>query len=1069
MKKTAKYLLLLLMCFNMIAGCGNKSETTRIVELTTNDKVNPLGIDKNPYFSWQMTSVEDGKSQSAYRILVSETEKELKKGEYVWDSGKVDSEISVAIPYEGSDLEAEQEYVWQVIAWDEDGKKLQSEHATFEMGKMNSAWEESKWITAPVEEECFVNAQDEVAEIKFDFKMEQTEAGFIWGANEAGYGKHYRWGFSTNTGIVEMRISYQDGEKILSSYAVEINQTTEEFLTGEHNICIRIQDNVADTYVDGVLVSEKVPVENCSMGSIGFFAARDEKKAWCDNIVIKNQNGDILCQEDFEKEENIFKPYYIKVENGWGRVDAGFIVTAGTEVAAPMFRKSFETMEGKEISSARVYASALGIYDVYVNGVDVNSDYAAPGQSVYSKEVYYRTYDVTEQIKEGENAVGIMLGHGRYDRAWGSWGDTLALYAQVVIRYTDGTKQMIGSDDSWLVYTDGPIRNDDVFCGEYYDANYEVSGWSEADGMDLSEEEEAKGDTTADSLHNWKKAVVYEVPQEMNLQAALDQGVTCVDILTPISVSEPVEGTYVYDFGKNFHGACELQLTGKAGDVVTMRYGEYLNTEPLARRDDEVGTIWTRNLYAADDTDYYVFKEDGTVTYSPLFSYRGFQYLQVTGVEEALPLEKVRGLVLATDNERTGYFECSDEKLNRLYNIIYDSQLANYVDIPTDCPQRDERLGWTGDAQVFTYTGALNANTANFMYKYTDALRLSQQENGAYPEIAPFVNTVGSSNGWCDAGVIIVWEMYQQYGNRQVILDNLSAMCKYVDYLVSTSNQYIRYEKGYNDHNAISYPEDACCNTAQCTYVAGLLAKMCEVVGEQELYEKYNGVYESYLNAWRTNFLNEDGSIGQWLQSEYTMALAFGLYPEYLEAAGAEKLKVSVEASDYQMMTGFVTTPHILSMLCKYGYVEEAYKMIQKEGYPSFHYMLEQGASALTERWNTLSVNTDGNVEIIGSLNHVAFGAVGQWFYTDVLGIKRDESAPAYKHFFLEPQVGGGLTYARGSYDSVYGKIESSWEITEDGIKFHFVIPANTSATVTLPGDEYQEMELEAGIYDFTI
>lgn len=402
-----------------------------------------------------------------------------------------------------------------------------------------------------------------------------------------------------------------------------------------------------------------------------------------------------------------------------GRIDAGFIVTAGTEASAPMFRKSFETIEGKEIASVRLYASALGIYDIYVNGEDVNHDYAAPGQSVYNKEVYYRTYDITEQITEGKNVVGILLGHGRYDRAWGSWGDTLAIYARLKVCYSDGTEQIIGSDDSWLAYADGPIRNDDVFNGEYYDANYEVEVWVEND-CDISD--------------IWKKACLYEEADDIELRAALDNGVTCVDVLTPISVSEPVEGTFVYDFGKNFHGACELKLTGKAGDVVTMRYAEYLNTESLAGKDDEIGTIWTRNLYTADDTDYYVFAKDGTVTYSPTLSYRGFQYLQVTGIEEALPLEEVRGLVLATDNDRTGYFECSDEKLNRLYNVIYDSQLANYVDIPTDCPQRDERLGWTGDAQVFAYTGALNADTADFMYKYIDALRLSKCMEREFPE-----------------------------------------------------------------------------------------------------------------------------------------------------------------------------------------------------------------------------------------------------------------------------------------------------------------------------------------------
>ena len=648
------------------------------------------------------------------------------------------------------------------------------------------------------------------------------------------------------------------------------------------------------------------------------------------------------------------------------------------------------------------------------------------------------------------------MGHGRYDRAKGQWGDELALCAQVVIRYQDGTKQIVGTDSTWSVCMDGPIRNDDLYYGEYYDASYEQKDWA-FPGFD----EKKNG--------KWNKAECYTMQAEPVKRAVIDNGVKCIEVLSPVSLSEPVEGIYVYDFGQNFNGICKVQLTGKAGQTVTMRYAEYLNEEDLLRRDDEIGTIWTRNLCTADNTDYYTFKEDGTIVYSPTFSYRGFQYLQISGVETAPTLDEVKGILLATDNTRNGEFECSDENINRLYEAIYYAQLSNYVDIPTDCPQRDERLGWTGDAQVFTYTGSMNAYTANFMYKYLNALKVSQNEDGSYPQIAPWAETNGGANGWSDAGIIIVWEMYQQYGNKQVIADNLSAMCRYMDYLVNTSNEFLRKEKNYNDHNAISYMDDTCCNTAQCTYVAKLLSRMCGIVGEKELQEKYTQIYEKYLNVWQTNFLREDGGIGNWLQSEYVIALAYGLYPKELEQAGAEKLKIAVEASDHHIATGYITTPHILSVLCKYGYVETAYKVMQKTGYPSWNHMFEQGITALSEGWHTISVDENGMKNINGSLNHVALGAVGQWFYTDVLGIRRDVDNPGYKHFYLEPQVGGGLTYAKGSYDSIHGKIESAWEMTDEGIRFQFVIPANTSATVTLPKEEYRGMELEAGSYEFVI
>lgn len=1059
MKKNRIYLIILVMLF-CATGCSYKSEEAKVIDLTTNNKVNPIGIDGAVYFSWKMQDSVEGQKQTAYQIMLSDTAEKLNKGEYVWDSGKVMSDCSVAVPYSGNLLEAENDYFWQVKVWDKDGKENLSEVVNFEIGKDVEAWENTYWIKAPKIEDDRNNVDEAevsmVSEIAYEFKMEETESGFIWGAMEGQYGEYYMWSFDVANEQVKMDISRRRGDEVLDvKEEIVLAWEAEKFLNQSHSVSIEIKEGKAFTYVDDVLVSQGIVLETCEVGGVGFWVTRGVRNAWYDNLLIKNQKGESLYQENFEAKETIFDPYYIKVEEGWGRADSGVVMTPGGEIPAPMFRKTFKITDDKEIDSVRLYASALGIYDIYINGIDVNSLYAAPGQSVYNKEVYYRTYDLTEYAVSGVNAIGIMLGHGRYDRAKGKWGDELTLYAQLVIRYKDGTRQIVGTDDTWSVYMDGPVRSDDIFCGEYYDANYEQEGWTLPEFV-----EEKDGE--------WMQAEYYKDAEDISLRAAPDAGVRCIDIVTPISVTEPVDGVYVYDFGRNFNGVCKLQFAGEKGDTVTMRYGEYLNTEMLQRKDDEIGTIWTRNQCTADNTDYYTFEKDGECTYSPGFTYRGFRYLQISGIDEPLPLENVEGLILSTANVRNGYFECSDEKMNRLYNAIYLSQLSNYVDIPTDCPQRDERLGWTGDAQVFAYTGSLNANTADFIYKYIDILRISQNEEGAYQQIVPFVDTVGGANGWSDAGIILVWEMYQQYGNKQLIVENLSAMSRYVDYLVATSDGFIRNRKDYNDHNALSYMDDGCCNTAQCAYVARLLAQMCDAIGEAEMAEKYRDIYEQYLIAWRKNYLREDGSIGEWRQSEYAIALAYQLYPEELEQSGADKLNMSIEASDYHIATGYITTPHILSLLCKYGYVETAYKVIQKTGYPSWNYMLEQ-TTALTEAWNTLIVNESGEIEINGSLNHVALGAVGQWFYTDVLGIRRDENNPAYKHFYLEPQIGGGLTYAKGSYESVYGKIESAWEVTDDCINLHFVIPANTSATVTLPGEEYQQIELGAGVYEFEV
>lgn len=1038
----------------LLSGCAeSNTSTASIYDMKVNQRTNPIGIDEEVFFSWKLQDTQQNQYQQAYQILVSNSQKELKKGQYVWDSGKMMTDVSVAIPYAGNILEPEEDYFWMVKVWDKDGKLATSETASFEMGKLGNEWENTSWITFENAETAVDNDGINNFDVSYQLKMERTSAGFMWGGRQGKYAEHYVWALDARDEKLQLVISKRDNENVLEEEKMILEEyDSESFLASMHEIKICVRGNVVSTYLDGKVINEKKLTEETQLHNIGLWVARGDRNAWYDNLMVCDDTGKIWYEEDFGKEvDTIFSPYYLKVEDGWGRVDAGYIVAPGYEEPAPMFRKQFDVTD-KAVEKARIYVTALGIYDLYVNGQDICEEYAAPGQSVYTQEVYYRTYDVTSIIQSGQNAIGVILGHGRYDRAKEDWGEQLALCAQLVIEYEDGTRQVIGTDETWLTYANGPIRSNDLFAGEYYDANYEVNGWADVNCEEAT----------------WQQAVLY-TGNDLKKKAAIDAGVVCVETISPISMQNPEEGVYVYDFGQNFNGVCSVRLNGKAGQTVIMRHAEVQNSEMLARPDDEMGTIWTRNLLAADNTDYYTFSQDGEAIYEPTFVYRGFRYLQITGVDEAPKLEDVQGLVLSTDNERTGYFECSDENINRLYDSIYWTQLSNYVDIPTDCPQRDERLGWTGDAQVFASTGAMNAEIANFMDKYIDALRVSQNEDGSYPQIAPHVSTVGGANGWCDAGIILVWEMYQQYGNQQIIEKNLEAMCKYIDYLVATSENYIRKHENYSDFNGVNAPAHDYCNTAQCAYVSKLLYQMCDVIEEQTLAEKYKEIYEAYLTAWQNAFLGEDGAIGEWLQAEYTLGLAYGLYPENLGANGAQKLQISVEASNHHVSTGYVATPHLLQVLCDYGYVESAYNLIQQTGYPSWNNMLEMGATTITENWGVLSLTQNGLIDITGSLNHLALGSVGRWMYTDILGINRDENQVAYKHFYLEPQVGGNLTFARGSYDSMYGTIESSWEVIDDQIKFRFVIPANTSATITLPDEAYQQLELGSGTYEFVV
>lgn len=1055
MKKQRIYIGLVLTVLSCLCGCGQEKSAAQIVDLTVNNKTKPIGIDENPYFSWKMKDSVQGQKQTAYQIVVSDSEKKLQKKQYVWDSGRIESDISVAIAYAGNALQPEEDYFWQVKVWDKEDAVSVSEISSFEMGMMGTEWTDAQWIMCEKEK----NTEDEYSttqyQITYEFKMEKAATGFLWGGDEGRYGSYYLWEFDASHDNVIFSMSHMHDEVVLETKSIELEGwESQAFKEASHQVRIIVDKQNIKTYLDEILISETEEFGLISVASIGLWVERSESKAWYDNICVTDLDGTVLYQDTFETENtHMFQPYYAKIENGWVRADSGFLVVPGYEVPAPLFRKTFQVDEKKQVEKARLYASALGIYDLYINGKDICPEYAAPGQSYYYEEVYYRTYDITDELTKGSNAIGVILGHGRYDRAKEAWGEDIAICAQLVITYTDGTQQIVSTDESWLTYANGPIRSDDIYCGEYYDANYEVEDWA---GINCDESK-------------WKSAKLCLSADELTKKAAKDAGVVCVNKLNPVSIQQPVEGITVIDFGQNFNGVCSIQLNGKKGQTVMMRYAEYLNAENLNDADDVSGTVWTRNLCTADNTDYYTFAADEEVVYTPTLTYRGFRYVQISGLDDVPEIDDVQGLVLSTDNKRTGYFECSDQKMNRLYESIYWTQLSNYVDIPTDCPQRDERFGWTGDAQVFAYTGSLNANTANFMYEYIDALRAGQSEDGAYLQVVPDWKTSGGANGWSDAGIILVWEMYQQYGNKRVIYDNLDAMCHYADYLVETSEQFLREHVAYNDHNALSYMDDTNCNTAQCAYAIGLLSKMCDVIGEKELAVQYKKIQEQYINAWQENYLGENGAIGSWLQSEYVLALAYELYPTGMEAMGAEKLRISIETNDDHVTTGYITTPHLLKTLCDYGYADTAYRMVQKEGYPSWNEMLANGSTTMTERWDSIVKNADGTITINGSLNHLGLGSMGEWFYTEVLGITRDEAHVAYKHFYLEPHVGGNLSYAKGSYESMYGTIVSEWEVIDGNVNYHFEIPANTTATLTIPNSEYQGVELEAGSYDFTV
>lgn len=1043
----------------------------RITNLTVNYEVNPIGIEDIPLFGWRIS--DDAVIQTAYRIVVAESLEQMERQEYVWDSTKTESDVSAAVPYSGSTLEAGKQYVWKVCVWDQDGNLSESsDTAAFEMGLTDNDWGGASWIGIRKSQDTEGSKADTGTDytIEYDVRIGRSNSGFVWGMDTNQYGDYLRCDFNTlgedvDLSVTQLSNTNEDRDTVILNESFPQNfGGIDEFCSACHHVRLDIRKTHVTVWVDDIQVLETSLKKEKRPENIGFWTARGAYYSYYDNVVITDtESGAAIYEETFDdKEKHIFSPFYVKISDGWCEASSGFLLTPGVEEPAPMLRYAFEEASDSSILSARLYATALGDYRIYINGKDVCGEYLTPGRSIYSKETYYRTYDVVDFLNSSNdsgkntNVIGAVLGHGRYDKANADWGENIAFQAKLEIWYEDGSSQTVVTSEDWQAYGDGPIRNDDMFLGEYYDAAKEESGWCESG-------------YTSDQ---WQQADVFTEYDNLEKRASKTAPVKCIRTVPPIAVSEPVTGVFVYDFGQNFNGNCKITLknTGNMrGRTVTIRYAEALNDEKMSCRDDAPGTIWTQNLYAADNTDYYVISGAGEETYTPSLVCRGFRYVQISGIDEPIPVSDVSGLVISTDNKRTGYFECSDEKINRLYDSIYWTQLSNYLDVPTDCPQRDERFGWAGDIQVFAYTAACNFNVYNYLKQYAEMLVKGQCENGAFPEIAPSVNMDSGANGWSDAGIILVWELYQQYGDQEIIRRNLDAMCRYMDYLVETSENYVRTQHNYSDHNAVAGLDDEIANTAQCAYAADLLSKMSADIGENDIAKKYRMVYNQYKKAWQDNFINEDGSIDCWLQSAYTLGLAYGLYPEGLDKKGAECLNNAIKANDYHLNTGYIATQFLLPVLCEYGYADTAYRILQQDTYPSWNDMLSGNQTTITEAWNTRYDTGDGTYAVNGSLNHFGLGTVGQWMYSDILGIKRDTLHPGYKHFYIEPQVGGGLTYASGSYESVYGTIESSWKQEGSELVFRFVIPAGTTATVTLPDEQYQGMELAAGQYEYRI
>ncbi|MBN1481884.1 alpha-L-rhamnosidase [candidate division KSB1 bacterium] len=716
-----------------------------------------------------------------------------------------------------------------------------------------------------------------------------------------------------------------------------------------------------------------------------------------------------------------------------------------TSSPAQMLRKEFSVSD--QVVKARIYATSLGLYELELNGQRVGDQVFTPGWTAYEDRIQYQVYDVTSLLQQGENAIGATLGDGWYRGNIGfrgqrnAYGDKLALLVQLHVDYANGTSDVIISDTSWRAST-GPILASDIYNGEIYDARLEKDGWSTA-GYDDSD---------------WVDVLVLPKPQA-KIIASQGAPIKKIEEITPVEILQTPQGDMVIDMGQNMVGWIRLTVQGPAGTTVTIRHAEVL---------DKDGNFYTENLRAAKQTNSYTLKGEGIEVYEPHFTFQGFRYIDINGWPGEPSLDAIKGIVVHSDIAVSGTFECSNSMINQLQQNIKWGQKGNFVDVPTDCPQRDERLGWTGDAQVFARTACFNHDVAAFYTKWLKDFTADQQAEGQIPHVIPDVLSIASnrqgnsaSAGWADAAVIVPWTVYLCYGDMRVLEEQYPCMQGWVEYMAKragdtwfwntdfTFGDWLSFNTTRSDYPGATTDKDFI-TQAYFIYSTDLLYKIAQLLGKSSDAAKYARMVERAKAVFMDEFVTPNGRLSPNTQTAYALALGFNLLPPDVAAKAARRLTDDVNKFKH-ITTGFLGTPLICHVLSDYGYFDEAFMLLNRTEYPSWLYPITQGATTIWERWD--GQKPDGTFQNAGmnSFNHYAYGAIGEWLYRVVAGLEIDEHNPGYKHTIIQPHPGGQLTSAKASVRSMYGTVASAWSINESAMQLEVIIPANTTASVLLP------------------
>ncbi|WP_416983700.1 alpha-L-rhamnosidase [Streptomyces sp. T028] len=1007
----------------------------RVAEPTVEYVRHPLGLDtQRPRLSWPLVSEGTGVRQSAYQVRVATTAAGLTRPD-IWDSGKVASGESVLVPYGGPELAPRTRYFWSVRVWDGNGRVSGWSAASWwETGLMDAGQWTADWISAP-------------ASLTDAPSFEGSS--WIWfpeGDATSSVPAATRWFRRTvdlPAGITAATLALT----VDNVYAVTVNGV-EVARTDLENDNENWRRPAVIDVLDWIRSGDNVvalSATNATQGPAGVIAV----------LVVRTADGEQRIVTDGSWKTTNQEPPAgwrgpgfddgawpaAKVAAAWGGGPWGRVVPVS--YAATQLRHEFR-LPRRKISRARLYATALGLYEPHLNGSRVGRDQLAPGWTDYRTLVQYQTYDVTALLRLGANAVGAYLAPGWYAGnvgpfGPGQYGRTPALLAQLEVEYADGTSERITSGTDWRAAS-GPIVAADLLNGETYDARKETPGWTSPGFDDGSwPGVRAAGDVGPD-----------------HIVAQVDGPVRVEQELTPKTVTQPRPGVHVFDLGQNMVGSVRLRVSGEAGTTVRLRHAEVLNPD---------GTVYTANLRSAAATDTYTLKGHGEEVYEPRFTFHGFRYVEVTGFPgtRAPSAKAVTGRVMHTSAPFTLDFETDVPLLNQLHHNITWGQRGNFLSIPTDTPARDERLGWAGDINVFAPTAARTMESARFLSKWLVDMRDSQTAAGSFTDTAPVLGNVGNgAAGWGDAGVTVPWALYQAYGDRRVFEDAWPSVQAWLAYLEKGSKSLLRPAEGYGDwlNVADDTPKDVIA-TAYFAHSTDLAARMAEVLGKDAA--PYRDLFARIRTAFQNAYVTSDAKVKGDTQTAYVLALSMNLLPDALRKPAADRLVALIEARDWHLSTGFLGTPRLLPVLTDTGHTDVAYRLLQQRSYPSWGYQIDRGATTMWERWD--SIRPDGSFQDAGmnSFNHYAYGSVGEWMYTNIAGIS--PGRPGYREIVVRPRPGGTVTSARTSFTSVYGPVATRWRQKAGHFSLTCTVPPNTTAEVWIPASGAQAVSRTHGTF----